>query len=257
MPQSIIAHDLHTSHNKINEITCYDHGLKVYNPTIVDIDEGINNIETYLDNVENKIDTLTIRNTTNNDKVKLTSGDGVALYADTLPTPQSDINDRTGWLWAKVVADATKLNYYMYGNTGSSFQFTLADFVGAFGVLSVDYYQDITSIPFIEVYSKPTGAGDAGSFYHSKRKYTIPISAKFIVGEEINLYAGALPVIDNDNRYVALSTYTHEGDNLDTEEILYITLHTDSSAGIGTRILVSNLGYNLNNEITRNMKLVI
>ena len=225
MPQSIIAHDLHTSHNKINEITCYDHGLKVYNPTIVDIDEGINNIETYLDNVENKIDTLTIRNTTNNDKVKLTSGDGVALYADTLPTPQSDINDRTGWLWAKVVADATKLNYYMYGNTGSSFQFTLADFVGAFGVLSVDYYQDITSIPFIEVYSKPTGAGDAGSFYHS--------------------------------RYVALSTYTHEGDNLDTEEILYITLHTDSSAGIGTRILVSNLGYNLNNEITRNMKLVI
>lgn len=52
MSNPIHAHDLHTSHNKIKEITAYDGGLKVYNPTIVAIDEGINNLETYLDNVE-------------------------------------------------------------------------------------------------------------------------------------------------------------------------------------------------------------
>jgi hypothetical protein len=52
MSNPIHAHDLHTSHNKVREITAYDGGLKVYNPTLVDIDEGITNLESYLDNVE-------------------------------------------------------------------------------------------------------------------------------------------------------------------------------------------------------------
>ena len=142
----------------------------------------------------------------NNDKVKLTSADGIALYADTLPAPQSDTNERTGWLWEKVVADATKLNYYMYGSVGSSHQYTLADFKGAFGTLSVDNWQNSSSVPFIIVYTKLTGTGDAGTFYHSKRVYTAPASNRYVIGEQLNLYAGTKPDFNNNNRSIELST---------------------------------------------------
>ena len=191
-----------------------------------------------------------------NDKVKLGSADGIALYADTLPVPTTDTNERLGWLWTKAVADATKLNYYMYGNVGSSYQYTLADFKGAFATLSMDNWTGNYGIPFINVYTKPTGSGDAGAYYHTRRVYGAPLTNRFVIGEQINLYAGTKPDFNNDNRSIELSIMTATGDNLDTEEILYITLHTDSQALIHTRIFVSNLGYNLNNEIKRNIKLL-
>ena len=205
---------------------------------------------------EGEIMTSTSKLPDNNDKVKLTSADGIALYADTLPAPQSDTNERTGWLWEKVVADATKLNYYMYGSVGSSHQYTVADFKGAFSTLSVENWQNSNSVPFIVIYTKPTSLNDAGFFYHSKRVYTAPASNRYVTGEQLNLYAGTKPDFNNNNRSIELSTVTPTGDNLDTEEILYITLHTDSDSLIGTRIFVSNIGYNLNNEIVRDIKLL-
>ena len=64
------------------------------------------------------------------------------------------------------------------------------------------------------------------------------------------------PELKNDNRYIELETYSSEGDNLDTEVILAVSLHSDSGSAINTKILVSHAGYNLGNEIHRHIKLV-
>ena len=122
---------------------------------------------------------------------------------------------------------------------------------------SVDTWSNSASVPFIVVYSVPTGSGDAGAWYHSKRTYSINTSNhKILCGEHINLYCMSKPELKNDNRYIELETYSSEGDNLDTEAILAVSLHSDSGSAINTKILVSHAGYNLGNEIHRHIKLV-
>lgn len=252
----IIGFDSHASHLKRREVGVLSGSLKVYNDKLVTIDDGINNLELQLASVTDKLDTLTVRQTTVNSKVKVTSDDGISVYADTSPAPTADVNERQGWLWHKVADDASKFNYYFYGYTGSSHQYTLGDFRGAHAVTILDNYQSTASVPFIIVYTKPLGAGDAGAWFHSKRTYKIGAGEKLMVGEPINLYAGQLPVVANANRYVPLSTLTVDGDGLDAEEILAITIHSDSAALTDTRVLVSSLGYNLADEIHQHVDLV-
>lgn len=193
-----------------------------------------------------------------NDKVSLSSPNGIAVCADTSPSPTLDTQDlRNGWLYHKIATNTNKFNYYFYGNTGSSYQYTLGDLKSVNFTASVDNYSSIASCPFIVVYSKPTGSNDSQVWYHSKRVFTININTTpIVVGEQVNFYSGEKIIMNNNNRYVELSIVLSEGDNLDTEEILYITLHSDSSAPINTKILTTHIGYNLKNEIIRNIKLV-
>lgn len=194
----------------------------------------------------------------NDDKVKLTSAGGMAVYADSSPVPTADNDDRTGWLFTKVASDTSKFNYYIYGNTGSSHQFTLADIKCLHMVCSVDRWDNTQSVPFINVYTKPTGSGDADSWYHSRLSYSINMTnQKIIAGEHINLWAKQRPELQNDKRYVELETLTTNGDGLDTEEILYICICSDSSSLINTKILVSEAGYQLNDVIKRDIQFVV
>ena len=191
----------------------------------------------------------------NNDKVSLSSTGGAMVIAGTLPVPTLDVDGRRGWLYQKVLADSGKFNYYIYGNTGSSYQYTLGDLKTVHFVGSIDNWTDGASAPFIVIYSKPTGVGDAEVWYHSRRRYALDTSQRIVVGEQVNWYFGDKPDMNNNNRYIKLSTYLIDGDNLDSEEILYITIHSDSSA-LNTKILLSSVGYNLKNEIYRNIELV-
>ena len=102
-----------------------------------------------------------------------------------------------------------------------------------------------------------TGSGDAGSWYHSRRSYSLNTSnQKIIVGEHINLYAGIKPELPH-NRNIQLENVIDTGDCLDSEVISAIAVHSDSSALLGTKILVSSMGYNFNHEINRNIKMII
>tara|TARA_R110002153_G_scaffold214871_3_gene367506 strand:- start:1 stop:678 length:678 start_codon:yes stop_codon:yes gene_type:complete len=196
---------------------------------------------------------------TTNDKVSVTSTFGIAVYADTLPTPTLDIADsRNGWLYTKIAANTDKFNYYSYGAASSSHQYTLGDIVTLNFVGSVDNFLGGTSLPFIIVYSKPTGVGDAGVFYHSKRTFgcNMVVPNNIVGGEPCNWFHGRKPNLKNHNRFIELTTTTVEGDNLDTEEILFISVHSDSSSGVGTQILLTSIGYNLKDEIKRNIMLV-
>lgn len=193
---------------------------------------------------------------TYNDKVKISSAGGISVQADTSPSPTVDDNDREGWLFNKVASDLSKFNYYIYGSVGSSYPFTFNDLKSVHMCASIDTYDNSASVPFINVYSKPTGSGDAGAFYHSRKDYSIKSSQKILAGEHINLYTGDIPNLSNDNRSIPLETLTSNGTCSGTEEILYIVVGSDSGSLINTKILISEAGYNFNNEIKRSIKFI-
>ena len=195
--------------------------------------------------------------TTHRDQVKLTSASGVAVYGgETVPTADGD--DRSGWLFEKTASDATssKFNYYVYADSGSSHTFTVADLKSINLTCSVDAYLNSSCVPFVVVYTKPTGTNDEAAWYHSRRSYALDVTANIVLaGEHINLYALAAPTFNNTHRSLPLTSVATSGDYADTEEILFITIHSDSSALVNTQILVAEMGYTLG-SIHRNIKLV-
>jgi len=193
-----------------------------------------------------------------NDKVKISSVGGIAVQGDSSPLPTVDGDDREGWLFTKIADDNSKFNYYIYGSTGSSHPWTLTDLKSVHMCCSIDSWANVASVPIINVYSKPTGINDAGAWYHSRKDYSINMTnQKINVGEHINLYIGNRPDLKNDNRNIVLENLTNNGDCLGTEEILFIVIGSDSGSVNGTKILVSGAGYNLGNEINRNIKMVV
>ena len=175
--------------------------------------------------------------------------ESAAIYADTLPAPTGDPNGRPGWLHTKPVANTDKINYYYYAQ--GSHPITLGELSIVNCTVTIDAWTNTLSVPFIIVYTKPTGVGDAGAWYHSKRTFGIPSTTKIMLGESINLYAvnitdgsgTTLPKFSNNQkRYVNLSVKTDTGSALDSEEILTISIHTDTTSPLGTQILVENVG---------------
>lgn len=188
------------------------------------------------------------------DQVKLTSPSGVSVIGGE-QSPVLDDDDRSGWLFKKALGDTAKFNYYIYSQ--GSHAFTLGTIDNLFMSGSVDKWDNISSVPFFVVYTKATGSGDAEVWYHSKVVYTLDATKKINIGELVNFYAINNPKLNNGLRDIKLETVTTTGDGLSTEEILYITVHSDSSSLINTKILLSNVGYSLNSEISRNISLII
>ncbi|MBC8307068.1 MAG: hypothetical protein H8E55_66325 [Pelagibacterales bacterium] len=194
----------------------------------------------------------------NENKVKLGSLSSASVYADTLPVPTSDNNDRNGWLHSKSVADTSKLNYYFYGSSGSSHPFTLNDLKSLYVKCSIDNYTGTSSVPFFVVYTVPTGVADSGAWFHSKISYSIRLlEEKIISGEHITLYALDKPNLHNDNREIGLNYKIETGEALGTEQILALSIQTDSGSPINTNTLITKTGYNMNNEIQMNLDYVI
>ena len=105
----------------------------------------------------------------NTGQVSLTSADGIATYALTQPVPVADINNRKGWLWTKGVVGATEfLTYYFY--TEGNSPVLLGDVASINAILSVDTYTTTQSVPILNIYTKPTGVGDAGAWFQINQK---------------------------------------------------------------------------------------
>ena len=195
--------------------------------------------------------------TTQHDQVKLTSASGVAVHANSSPTPTADRDDRSGLLFKKTASDATKFNYYVYADSGSSHTFTVANLKSIHLTCSVDAYLNSSCVPFVVVHTKPTGTNDEDTWYHSRRSYALDVNSNVVLaGEHINLYALTTPAFNNTHRSLPLTSVTTDGDYADTEEILYISIHSDSDALVNTQILVAEMGYTLG-SIHRNIKLVV
>lgn len=181
-----------------------------------------------------------------NAKVKLTSTEGAIVYADTLPIPTADRNGRDGWLFTKTTG-VEKFNYYIWSQGSRAMR--LKDLKSVYMVGSVDTYTDIKSIPFIVVYTKPTGSGDAASWYHSKIAHVIADTETINLGEIVYFHTHSILSPSGTYRHVALNVEIKTGEALPDEEILYITIHSDSGAANNTAILISQCGYRTNHKV--------
>lgn len=71
----LTGYDEHATHLKRRDVVLSDGALKTYNPTLTTIDEGINNLENYLDGVETL---LTLDRTQDTAGVNLFTGSAMA-----------------------------------------------------------------------------------------------------------------------------------------------------------------------------------
>lgn len=79
-----------------------------------------------------------------------------------------------------------------------------------------------------------------------------------MLGEKVQFFSHMVRPADNYGyRQIALATQIKDGDCLPNEEILYITLQSDSAAADFTQILISDFGIETNHQekITIKMKL--
>lgn len=175
-------------------------------------------------------------------QVLLGSAGATAVLGDSTITPIADPEGRDGWNFTNSVA-GTKFNLYYYN--GAQETLTLGDISSVFAKLYINNFASLSSAPFFHIYTKPTGSGDHGAFYHSRIDYTIDSSVLVGIGEQIILYGENKPNTPCDNRLVQLKTKTVNGDGASTEEVLYITLSTNSGATVNEKnITVSTMGFN-------------
>ena len=175
--------------------------------------------------------------------------------------PIADPDNVDGWLFSKAMAGSAKFNYFFYGGAGTTEVLTLADMRSYWSVVRIDNYQAVNSLPFIVIYTKPTGIGDAGPWYHSKiRGHFNPDTHHIALGEQVQMYLGNEPSVDYGYRKIKCDRVL-EGDGYANEVILYMTIHSDSDAPVGTQIFASDFGYETQTnfskgQVVRKIKLI-
>lgn len=190
----------------------------------------------------------------------LGSAGATAILGDSTITPTADPENRDGWNFVNSVA-GTKFNLYYFNGTQEII--TLADISSVFAKVYINNFASLSGSPFFHIYTKPTGSGDAGAFYHSRIDYEIDSSVIVGIGEQVILWGENKPNTPCNNRLIQLKNKTVNGDGAGTEEILYITLSSNSGATINTKnITVTSMGFNTgdmggtNGVINREFKLV-
>jgi hypothetical protein len=225
-------------------------------------DTNLKNLKTVLDDIKTNTDGLETSLSSIDNKTKLNhytgqiklSGSGASVYADTSPTPTSDNDDREGWLFTKTMAGSGKFNYYFYSQGSNAM--TLDDLTNLKANITIDNYQTGQSLPFFVVYTKPTGTGDAGAWYHSRRAYTLDNNQKIFVGQRFEMYSINQPQTITGERQLPFNNTVDTGDALGTEEILTVSIQSDSGAPQNTKILVESVGLEFGN-VKINYKLTI
>lgn len=186
-------------------------------------------------------------------QVFLTSSGGTSVKADSSCVIQADPEFRNGWNCVNSTA-STKFNLYIFN--GAEETLTLGDLTSIYFKGYINRYTGVQSMPFLQVYTKPTGSGDAGSFYHSRINWVYNADDSIGIGEECIFYGEAEPSSQFTNRKIELTSKTVQGDGADTEEILYVVCASDSSASQNEMNATINLiGFN-NSNIKRNYHLV-
>jgi len=178
----------------------------------------------------------------NNGKVEIVLANHASVWADSIPSPIVDSNQREGWYYNNTAA-TNKANIYFFA--GLQETLLLKDIASIWAKLAIDDYSNFNVLPFFIVYTKMKNDGtDAGSFYHSKLTYTLNADVDVGIGEEVIIHTHFSPNISYDNRRIHCNNITTEGTADGLEEVLYITIHTDSGAATGAvKILFQNLGF--------------
>lgn len=186
-------------------------------------------------------------------QVYLYSAGGTSVKADTTCVVQPDPELRDGWNAVNSVA-GTKFNYYIFN--GAEEVLTLGDVSSLYWRGYVNRFTGVSSVPFLQIYTKPTGVGDAGPFYHSRINYIYANDNTIGIGEECLFYAESEPTSSFTNRKIKFNNKSVVGDALPAEEVLFIVCASDSGATAGTMNSTINLvGFN-DTLIKRNFNLI-
>ena len=169
---------------------------------------------------------------------------GAAAIVGGEAAPIVDLNDRPGWVFFKDGASAAdlKINWYFYNGTYEND--SLKHMKSLFILGSVDAWTNVENeMFFINVYTKMTGSGDAGAWFHSKHTYAIERSNQTVqAGERCIFHALEKPKLTFDGaRHVALQRRFDDGVFNPESEILTISVHTDSVAP-SVNLLVESMG---------------
>ncbi len=162
--------------------------------------------------------------------------DNVAVFADgQMPVPGPSTSE--GWHYDNSeITTPNKINWYFYAAAQNPGVITLAELEGQYALIQVT---TITDPILFGVYTKPEGAGDAGSFYRSRLNYIQPDPAVSTPTPGIYLFHRS--DLDVTNIYpgytrvaCAFDPATSNGPQAATEEILLQTLSTNSTAAQGS-----------------------
>lgn len=231
-----------TTHDKLDDITANTNGIGQIFDSVQNIDQ--------------------ILNAEKNDLVfsagyASLSADGATLGADTNP-PFTSHPTLSGWNF-KNGATGGVSNLYFYSNPIAEGSVQrgpeLQDLKNIFVKFRLNNLAGSSSVPFVNVYTRPTGSGDAGSFYKSRITFMPNFSFLTIAEELLMVFQKEEQDSDlNANVFRGLSRLGmteigRVGQALPTEELFLLAINTDSAASPNSvDVVYSSAGYTIDNR---------
>ena len=185
---------------------------------------------------------------------------GATLYADSINPAYPDVYGREGWYWNNTLATGAS-NLYWYSNSQAQVPqnlMTKAQIDATYIIIALDRVQPEIVLPFLNFYSTPTGSGDIRPFFaHSFWIYTIDTTtSRLNAGEVVMLVVGDATKLTNirpELRRLQLILHSTGGEALQTENIAFISLNTDSGnkpvASIQYLIQYAGFHYSITDKI--------
>ena len=187
-------------------------------------------------------------------QIKLKLSESAAVYADTLPIPVENLS-RSGWKWTKSAAGVEKFNYYFYSNQANN-PMTIIQLKTFWACVSINTFTDIKSVPFMVLYTSPTGINDEAFWYHSKIAYAIDLSGQHLYsGEKILIYTGTRPIYLDKLRAFKLTNIIKTGEAKLNEVVSLLSVHSDSGSADDCQIVTHQVGWT-NNHVAMNIGLI-
>ncbi len=169
-----------------------------------------------INSLDNRLDVMDI---IDNTKQISMFENNASVYADAFPGIQ-DPNNRDGWYF-KNLAQGQKVNWYFFD--GQAENVSLGDF-SAYAIVTFD---SLVSKPHLAVYTIPTGAGDAGSWYKSRVVYVSDSSA--VAGVKYLMHFGQDPKVHPELPRLSMTTSSSSiGVRANSERVMTAALGSDS-----------------------------
>lgn len=167
-------------------------------------------------------------------KIDASSQEAVAIGADGVLPVANPIDAGLGWYFKNTGGSPEKANWYFLGQDANQTK-TFGDIDTLYAVLKIYVNASQQSLPYLSLYSKPEGVGDAAGWYHSRRTWVISAAdaATISNGDTVLIYKGDDPAdVEPGIPHLALEIdpISSNGDDDPAQQILLLALSSDSGA---------------------------
>jgi len=196
-------------------------------------------------------------------RVQLGTNAAAAVHADG-SAGEYDANGRQGWAFVKDSASEPTAKINFYCGPAANEKLESKDLSCFWSILTIDDFTAASSLPWLQIYTKPHGDGLDHSWYRSKLNLQIPHEAVLVrPGERICIWWGLVePPADklDGARLIHLRADLTGPAVLPTDEIYLMPLSTDSGAtnvGICAETIAYQVKAHLPTSRILNMHLVV